>query len=323
MQRTLAQIDSPETSVLYEMMAYHMGWQGEGAGAGAQGKRIRPLLLLLSFGAASSGSPDWPAAIPAAAAVEILHNFSLIHDDIEDNSPLRRGRLTVWKKWGLAQAINAGDAMLALSFQALMGMSAHVPAAVALEAQDILQKTCISLTQGQYLDMSFEDRSSVTQPEYLAMIGGKTASLLAACTELGALVAGAAQEKRAAYRAFGRSLGLAFQVRDDILGIWGNEEKTGKSAASDLIAGKKSLPVIFGLEKNGLFAERWHAGPVRIEQAADLAAQLEAEGARGYAEEQADIQTHNALKSLEAAEPGGEAGRMLGDLADYLLKRHL
>lgn len=323
MQRSLASVDSPETTSLHEMMAYHMGWAGDGAGTQAQGKRIRPLLVLLSYGASCSRRPDWAQAIPAAAAVELVHNFSLIHDDIQDDSPLRRGRATVWKKWGIAHAINAGDSMYSLAYQALMGLASVTSAEIALDAQDVLQKTCVALTQGQYLDMSFENRQSVTRKEYWAMIGGKTAALLAACTELGALAAGAPPDKRTAYREFGRSLGLAFQVRDDILGIWGDEGKTGKSAASDLVAGKKSLPVIFGLEKNGAFAEQWQAGPVQTEQAPALAAQLAIEGAREFAEAQADAQTHSALQFLENADPQGDAGRMLIDLADYLLKRHV
>ncbi len=323
MKSAITQADSPSTHALYEMMSYHMGWSGKDAGTQAQGKRIRPLLVLLSFGACHTTQPDWGAVIPAAAAVELVHNFSLIHDDIQDNSPLRRGRETVWKKWGIAQAINAGDAMYTLAYQALIALADGTSAATALKAQDVLQKTCLALTQGQYLDLSFEDRTSVTLEEYWAMIGGKTASLLAACTQLGALAAGAPATKVEAYRAFGHNLGLAFQVRDDILGIWGDESKTGKSAASDLVAGKKSLPVIFGLAQNGPFAARWQAGPIRQETAPEIAAQLTSEGARSYAESQADAHTHQALASLEEAEPLGESGLMLIELANYLLNRHL
>ena len=323
MQNTLAQAGNKETTGLLEMMRYHMGWEGEGAGLKAQGKRIRPLLVMLSFGAGHSQAPDWEQVIPAAAAVELVHNFSLIHDDIQDNSPLRRGRATVWKKWGIAQAINAGDAMYTLAYQALMDLALHTSAATALKAQDILQKTCVALTQGQFLDLSFEDRADVSQQEYWAMIGGKTAALLAACTELGALTAGVPDDRIIAYREFGRSLGLAFQVRDDVLGIWGDESKTGKSAASDLVAGKKSLPVIYGLEQRSEFAARWQRGPVQESEAPALADQLEAEGARAFAEEQADSLTHLALQYLEEAQPQGESGGLLRELADYLLKRHL
>lgn len=321
MQQALAASATPETEELRLMMAYHMGWEGEGAGRQAQGKRIRPLLVLLSCGAEQPEDVDLRSAIPAAAAVELLHNFSLIHDDIQDNSPLRRGRPTVWKKWGVPQAINAGDTMYTLAYRALLGLQRFVPAETALAAQDLLQKTCIALTHGQYLDLSFEQRSSVLLAEYWAMIEGKTAALLAACTELGALAAGAPLEKRSAYREFGRSLGLAFQVQDDLLGIWGDERRTGKSAASDLAAGKKSLPVLYGLEQNGAFAARWQAGPITEAEAVDAAALLEAEGARAFTAAQADAWTERALQNLESAAPQGQAGSLLTDLAHQLLNR--
>jgi len=321
MQDALARARLPATEELYSMMAYHMGWLGEGAGPQAQGKRVRPLLVLLSFGAVHQAEPDWAAALPAAAAVELLHNFSLIHDDIQDNSPLRRGRPTLWQKWGIAQAINAGDAMFTLAFNVLLDLSTTRSPEIGIDAQQILQTTCMALTQGQYLDISFESRTTVTMEQYWAMIGGKTAALLAACTELGALIGGAAPTRRAAFKEFGRSLGLAFQVQDDILGIWGNEEQTGKSAASDLAAGKKSLPVIFGLSKGGAFAERWAKGSVSLSDAPVLAQQLEAEEGRAFAEEQAGLLTAKALQSLEDADPRGQAGSLLTALANTLLKR--
>jgi geranylgeranyl diphosphate synthase type I len=189
MQRVIAVSKTTQTAELHHMIAYHMGWEGEGSGAKAQGKRIRPLLVLLSYGAVLPGisSPDsWHIPLPAAASVEILHNFSLIHDDIQDNSPLRRGRPTVWKKWGIAQAINAGDAEYSLAYTAMLELAKNTSPEIALEAVNILQRTCVHLTQGQYLDISFETRPSVTLDDYWAMIGGKTAALIAACTELGA-----------------------------------------------------------------------------------------------------------------------------------------
>ncbi len=323
LQRIVHLARTPDTAELHAMLTYHMGWEGAGAGPEAQGKRIRPLLVLLSAGAAllrdrdadslEGTEPRWLRALPAAAAVELLHNFSLIHDDIQDNSPLRRGRPTVWKQWGIAQAINAGDAMYTLAYTAMLPLG--------VVALDILQRTCLHLTQGQYLDISFEGRTAVTVDEYWAMIGGKTAALLAACTELGALAAGADERRRAAYREFGRHLGLAFQVQDDLLGIWGNPSLTGKSAASDLAAGKKSLPVLYGLAQGGAFAERWAEGPVSVDEAGVVAGMLAAEGAREFTQSQADGLTMKALGYLEEASPQGEAGAALGELANRLLGR--
>ena len=324
MQRIIAFAKTSDTAEMHRMIAYHMGWEGEGAGPKAQGKRIRPLLVLLSYGAALPGTPTpdtWRIPLPAAASVEILHNFSLIHDDIQDNSPLRRGRPTVWKKWGIAQAINTGDAEYTLAYTAMLDLAKTASPEIALEAMGILQRTCIHLTQGQYLDISFETSPSVNLDDYWTMIAGKTAALIAACTELGALIAGSDVPTREAYREFGRYLGLAFQVQDDLLGIWGDTALTGKSTESDLVAGKKSIPVLYGLQQNGSFAARWVQGPVLEGEVGVLAAQLEIDGAREYTQNMADDLTGKALQYLEESNPHGEAGEALVELADMLLKR--
>ncbi len=318
MQSVLDEVREPASEEMHTMMSYHLGWSGQDAGPAAQGKRIRPILVLLAT--AASGA-EWPRALPAAAAVELLHNFSLVHDDIQDDSPLRRGRPTVWKKWGVAQAINTGDALFNLAFRALLGLSQTLNTETALQAIDLLQQTCVSLTRGQYLDLSFESRTQVSLDEYWAMIEGKTASLLAGCLQLGALAGQAAIEKRQAYHRFGRSLGLAFQVQDDILGIWGDAADTGKSVHSDLLAGKKSLPALYGLAQNGPFARRWLQGDIQSEEVADLAAQLKSEGAYRYALAEAERLTAGALQALEQADPQGDAGQALVELTDMLLRR--
>lgn len=320
LQRQVARLDEPRTRLFHEMLTYHMGWTGDGAGREAAGKRIRPLMLLLCT--ASCGAPSgWHSALPAAAAVELVHNFSLIHDDIEDNSDKRRGRTTVWKKWGLAQGTNAGDGLFVLSNLALTDLEAGYPAGTVLRASKILHATCLDLTRGQFLDISYEKRADLTVEDYWPMVSGKTAALLSACCQIGALLGGADESKQEAYRAFGHYLGLAFQVQDDILGIWGNEALTGKSAASDLVEGKKSLPVLFGLDKKGEFAKRWSQGPIQAEEVGALANVLEAESARGSAQEAARQMTDLALENLRAANPQGEAGESLKLLADKLLQR--
>ena len=300
------------------MIAYHMGWEGEEAGAAAQGKRIRPLLVLLSTAAAGG---NWQAALPAAATVELLHNFSLIHDDIEDNSPLRRGRPTVWHKWGIAQAINTGDALYALANLTLCRLAETASPGIALQAARLYHQTCLHLTQGQYLDLAYQSRANLRVEDYWPMIGGKTAALLAACTGLGALAAGADESELQAYSEFGRLLGLAFQVQDDLLGIWGDVFLTGKSTESDLVEGKKSLPVLYGLEKGAAFAERWQRGPASLEEAPALAALLEDEGARLYTEQAAARLTRQAMQALADANPQKEGGEALRGLAMMLLNR--
>jgi geranylgeranyl diphosphate synthase type I len=320
LQSVVAQADGPGLDELREMLAYHLGWEGEGAGPEARGKRIRPVLVLLS--AAAAGGP-WEPALPVAAAVELVHNFSLIHDDIEDNSDRRRGRTTIWKKWGLAQGVNSGDTMFALSHLALLRLEASTPPAVVLRAARILLETCLQLTQGQFLDLSYEARGDLTLPAYWPMVSGKTAALLAAATSLGALAGGAGESAISAYREFGRTLGLAFQAQDDLLGIWGDAALTGKSAESDLLSGKKSLPVLFGLDQGAGFAARWSDGAIRADEVPALAELLEREGARAYTQETANRLTRQALDALASAQPQGEAGEALQALALRLVSRNI
>ncbi len=305
---------------LHLMLAYHLGWNGEGAGPKATGKRIRPLLLLLTTNCVIE---SWETALPAAAAVELIHNFSLIHDDIQDNSPLRRGRETVWLKWGIPQAINAGDAMFTVAYLALLRLSDTMTTEITLRATKLLHKTCLNLTQGQYLDIAYESQKEIALEAYWPMIEGKTAALIAACTEIGALIGGAAESRYLAYREFGRSLGLAFQAKDDLLGIWGDAATTGKSAESDLLTGKKSLPVLYGLSLNGPFADRWRRGNIQADEVQPLAKQLESEGARHYTQQISEQYTQEALQALEQAQPQGAAKIALIELVNTLLTREV
>ncbi len=318
LKKQVARLDEPHTRFFHDMLTYHMGWTGEGAGPESTGKRIRPLLVLLS--AASCGA-DWQPALPAAAAVELIHNFSLAHDDIQDNSDKRRGRPTVWKRWGIAQGINVGDGLFVLAHLALLDLNNAYPAATVLNAVHILHQSCLDLTRGQFLDILYQDRLDLAVDDYWPMVSGKTAALIAACCHMGALLGHADPERQEHYRAFGQFLGLAFQIQDDLLGIWGDEALTGKSTVSDLVEGKKSLPVLFGLEKNGSFARRWRQGAIRAEEVREMAALLEAESARKSAQEAAQEMTARALDHLRRAEPQGEAGEALRSLANQLLGR--
>jgi geranylgeranyl diphosphate synthase type I len=320
LQKQISRLDSPRTKAFHEMLTYHMGWTGEDAGPEATGKRIRPLLVLLT-NLASSGAETWQSALPAAAAVELVHNFSLVHDDIQDNSEKRRGRPTTWVKWGAPMAINAGDALFVLSNQAISDLKENYPAEVVVKAAEILHNTCLELTRGQFLDMSYEEKTDLGVDDYWPMVAGKTAALLSACCHIGALLGGADESLQEAYRSFGHYLGLAFQVQDDILGIWGDEAVTGKSAASDLLEGKKSLPVMAGLSANGKFAARWRQGPIQSAEVQELARVLASEGGYEKANDAAKQMTDLALMSLREADPQGEAGEALFELADKLLKR--
>ncbi len=319
--RIVLKSDDSRPEPFYGMMQYHMGWVDkdflpvEVHG----GKRIRPLLTMLSC-QASGG--DWQKAVPAAAAVEILHNFSLVHDDIEDVSPTRRGRKTVWKIWGEAQAINAGDAMFSLAHLAVARLSNHaVPAQTVVLSLRRFDETCLLLTKGQYHDMDFETRAEVRVDEYIDMITGKTAVLLSLCTELGALIAGQDEEAILHYAEFGRNLGLAFQVIDDILGIWGDETKTGKSAATDIVTKKKTLPVLFGLERSASLRELYRLADADDKFVRTVVAQLDDLGARDHASQLATNYSTAARQHLHAAHPSGTAGEALYQLAHMLLQR--
>lgn len=320
LKRIIGLVDKPGLDELHFMLSYQMGWVGEKSGANAEGKRIRSLLVLLINGAAGG---DWRNALPSAAAVELLHNFSLIHDDIEDNSPLRRGRPTVWKKWGIPQAINTGDTMFTLANIANSGLSTTSPPDITIRANQLLLNTCLKLTQGQYLDLSYETRSDLTVDDYWTMIDGKTATLIGTSTQLGALIAGASEDIQATYYEYGLSLGLAFQVIDDLLGIWGDTEITGKSIESDLVAGKKSLPVLYGLSLGGPFAKRWLESPITPQEVYALAKQLEEEGVYTYTQEKAEYYTANALSALTKAQPTGVYSPALLALTNSLLSRQM
>ncbi len=310
----------------YGMLRYHMGWVDPQMQPVAvnSGKRIRPVACLLACEAVGGSVQD---ALPVAAAIELLHNFSLIHDDVEDDSPTRRHRPTVWALWGVPQAINAGDAMFTLARLALHGLGSRpIPPAMAMDACMIFDHACLRLTEGQYLDMSFEGQLDVTVDEYLAMIEGKTAALLSASLELGALVGGANQATRQRLAEFGRSLGLAFQMQDDILGIWGDEAVTGKSAASDILTRKKSLPVLYALENPRLGKElrTRYAQPIEpadVPAVLDLLAKAGAQEFTAQAAHSAHQKAVQALESSGVLADGNEAGNTLWEMAEMLLGR--
>jgi geranylgeranyl diphosphate synthase type I len=310
----------------FGMMHYHLGWTD------AQirpvqvkaGKRLRPLFTLLTCQAAG-GDPR--QALPAAAAVELIHNFSLIHDDIEDQSDTRRGRPTVWAVWTEAQAINAGDAMFTLAHLALHRLKDEgVPADRILAAFRIFDQTNLALCHGQHLDLAFENHLNVDTDTYLTMIRGKTAALLACAGQLGALVASSDLDMAQQYHRFGEELGMAFQIHDDILGIWGEPGVTGKPVGDDIRQRKKSLPVVYALSRQGdSAAERLRAiytqNELTEENIAEAIKILDSVQARPYAEELAHRYLESALSELEAADPEPEAAQALREMAHFLIRR--
>ena len=320
-----AMVSTPAEAVapLYDMMAYHLGWLDERLQPvdAYHGKRLRPLLCLLACEAAGG---DWHTALPAAASLELVHNFSLIHDDIEDNSPTRRARPALWTLWGLAHGINVGDTMLMMARGAMTLLSEQgTDAATVLAAVHILDQTCLSLCQGQYFDIAYEALLEVTEDAYLQMIGAKTATLIAASTQLGALIAGAG-ERTEHFRQFGWQLGLAFQMVDDILGIWGDPATTGKPTASDIGSRKMTLPVIFALrdrEQGKELAALYRKEHLSEQDVCRAVAILNQTGARSYVRKRAVQYEASTLAALDAAGARPPAADHLRRLATSLTSR--
>ncbi|MBV9271133.1 MAG: polyprenyl synthetase family protein [Candidatus Eremiobacteraeota bacterium] len=224
------------------MLAYHFGY-GEHSEV-RRGKRLRPRLLLDVVENEGGILED---ALDAAAAIEILHNYSLVHDDIEDHDRLRHGRETLWARYGVPQAVNAGDAMCALAFLELTRAHDSLPAERCVNLVRVLHAAHLEMCDGQSLDLSFEAEPLVLVRGYERMIAGKTSALFGAACEMGAICAGTDSAARKRYRAVGRAFGMAFQIHDDVLGIWGSTEATGKTAANDLVRRKWTFPVAWAL----------------------------------------------------------------------------
>jgi geranylgeranyl diphosphate synthase type I len=288
------------THGMYEMVRYHLGLDG----SGSSGKRLRPLLGLLAY---ASITGTWDRALPGAAAVELGHNFSLIHDDIEDGDRERRHRATLWTVQGIPQAINTGDAVFVLSRIALHRLTElGFSDAKVLRLMRLYDETCLALCEGQYLDIWTSERdASMTVDLYFDMIGRKTAALISASIEAGALLATDDEIVIARYRQFGWALGLAFQLNDDLLGIWGREQATGKEP-SDLAKHKKTLPVIYALEhaapgdRARLLALYARPEPT-AEEIREAVAIVDGTGAQEYTRQQARRWRDEAIAELDAA----------------------
>ena len=241
----------------YGQIQYHLGWVDANftPTTNNPGKLLRPTLLLLAYevagawGLATSDSAYLSRALPAAAAIELTHNFTLIHDDIEDGDSERRHRPTLWKLWGIPQAINTGDGLFALARLALWEvMDEGVEGPIAARLGATLDHACVVLSEGQYLDMSFEGWQAISVAKYVDMISRKTGALMGCAAEMGALLGTRDQETIERLRSFGYAMGVAFQVRDDLLGVWGTTAELGKTPAGDVYRRKKSLPILHALE---------------------------------------------------------------------------
>jgi geranylgeranyl diphosphate synthase type I len=297
------------TAGVYEMIRYHLGLDGSD---GPRGKRMRPLLGLLAY---MSIAGEHSRALPGAAAVELGHNFSLVHDDIEDGDVERRHRATLWAIHGVPQAINTGDLIFSLSRVALHRLSdLGFSDSRVLRLMRLYDETCVLLCEGQYIDIATSAADEpMTVELYFDMIGRKTAALISASIEAGALLATDDEAVIGGYRRFGWALGLAFQLNDDLLGIWGEEQKTGK-VPTDVARHKKTLPVLYAFQ-HASPADRarladLHAVPTPTDaQVAEIVSILERSGARAFTREEAQRHRDACLAELDALTVVDDAAR--------------
>jgi len=292
LQSIIEQMDFHGSEELRTMLTYHMGWVDDKGG----GKRLRPLFSLLFTGALGA---DPEKVMPGALAIELLHNFTLIHDDIEDKSEIRHGRSTLWQRWGIPLAINAGDALFSISQLTMLGMRETLNPDPTVKASLKFNQVCLHLTRGQHMDITFEKERAVTEADYLEMVRGKTAALIGFTAWLGGLAAERDDTILSTLYHFGENLGLAFQMQDDLLGIWGDPAITGKSAASDLLSKKKTLPVLYGLVHSPEFRSMWQEEQASSEKLSQMAEILKTCGAMESVRDQAKSFTEKAFTILK------------------------
>ncbi|QIZ39009.1 family 2 encapsulin nanocompartment cargo protein polyprenyl transferase [Saccharopolyspora sp. ASAGF58] len=306
---------------MQQISGYHLGWLDERGNPvrADRGKALRPTMVLLAAGAVGGDPAD---AVPAAVAVELAHNFSLLHDDVMDGDVSRRHRPTAWTVFGSGPAILVGDAMQSLAADVLSSCR-HPEAATALRT---LNTAVLNLINGQIADLAFEDRRNVELAECQRMARDKTGALLGCACALGAMFGGGKPDQIARLRSFGERLGLAFQHVDDLLGIWGDPAVTGKPVFSDLRTRKKTLPVVSALTSGTPAGRRLAALYLRdqplsgsdLAQAADLIALA---GGRAWSQNQADDLLASALSDLHRCDPAPRAAEELSALAHLVTRR--
>jgi geranylgeranyl diphosphate synthase, type I len=314
-----------EAGFVADIGSYVFGWVDEKLNPleGRKGKGVRPAFNLLVHEAITG---DYLPAVPLGSAIELIHNYSLVHDDVQDRDEERRGRPTVWRIWGDGIAINVGSVLYTLAYVALHDLNTTAEKKMLLNR--VLATASLRLSEGQQLDLTFERTMNVTQDMYLHMIGAKTAALLECATHTGALLATDDQRIIDAYRDFGHLLGMAFQVRDDYLDIWGDAVARGKAQYGDIRRKKKTLPLIYALESLGeskrerlttLYADTGsEMAEIDIHEAFAL---LEEAHAGEHTTQVADRYIGDALESLEDSQIDNEAQTQLRALADFIAGR--
>ena len=291
----------------------------------AAGKRVRPVLMALVAKSLSNG--DYAHVLPSAVALEIIHNFTLIHDDIMDESDTRRGRTTIWKNYGLAQAIDSGDGLFALGILSSLSLdTVGISAEKALTASKLLLRACLDTVEGQALDINFEERLDISPAEYLQMISLKTGKFIQVAAHIGALLSTDDQQTIDAFTVFGENIGIAFQIWDDYLGIWGDPEIIGKSATGDIEQKKKSYPITYILahgsdeQKDRLRAiyEQESISPFDVAEVREMLTVVDAQSQTNDIVSDYYDRAMAALDSLNLSE--ADYNNIRG-LADFIIKR--
>ncbi|GLY17926.1 polyprenyl synthetase family protein [Kineosporia rhizophila] len=318
MREAVARLDPANRSIT----EYHLGWtEADGTPReGTAGKAVRPTVVMLAAQACSAGAE---AALPGAVSVELVHNFSLIHDDVMDGDTERRHRPTVWALWGVPAAILTGDALLNLAQEVLLPSDSRASAALGRAVRELIR--------GQTEDLAFERRSWIELDECRAMAAGKTGALLSASARIGGLLGGGDEKMVDALGAYGAHVGMAFQLVDDVLGIWGDAAVTGKPVLSDLRTRKKSLPVTYVLSAGGAPARAvvdWlgssepEGGPAEAELER-VAGVLADAGGRDWALSEAEREVEKANQALESVPMEQSVRDELMDLTRFLTARQV
>ena len=307
-----AVLKSDET--LQEMLLYALGFNTDGSLLSG-GKRLRPVFCCLTCGMISG---HYEPALLYGAALEMLHNYTLVHDDIEDNSDTRHNRPALWKKYGLPLAINAGDLLYTLALSA-------AAEADLISGRNGLRKTMEMSEQlylGQHRDIMFEKRTDIEKAEYLQMVRGKTSALIGCAFTLGALAGGADEETAAKFEYAGQRLGIAFQIRDDYLGTWGNLTDLGKSVSADIMDKKNTLAVVYTANKSPEFLEKWKAYDGNPGQVSEFAEMMTDAGAADYLQQQCAKYTEEAQDTIKEFRSEGDYQMILDELISSLVDRN-
>ena len=310
------------------LMGYHLGWLDQHGVAdlsgSSQGKALRPTLCLFACEALAASSER---AVPAAAALELIHNFSLLHDDIQDQDLERRHQPTAWSLWGIPRALVAGDAMHCTGDLAtLRAVEQGASDVVVLRVSEILTNSYLAMIEGQCLDLEFEGRTDITTDEYLHMIACKTGALIRCGLETGAMLAEGDEASVRAFATFGEGLGRAFQIRDDYLGIWGDEATLGKATGNDIRRRKKSFPVVFALERAAGAAlddmqRIYGRSELEEDDVERVLAILDEVGAREQSQSITEEAANRALDALAPVKLPDWARTEAEELVDFLARR--